>query len=147
MKRMGRTLLLLLHAGAALHVVACSGDLRVELVNKSGSACVVEISQDKPLEISGGATGAFSYISASARGLTIRSNTTCWEYTMPAEFASSHDRQFVRPEGFVGRVARMSLDGNGLIRILAPEADSTTVNATQPVGFPARPTECTRNLR
>jgi len=63
---------------------------------------------------------------------------------MPVEFASSHNREFVRPDGLLGRVARMSLDEKGVIRLLVPDEESIELNAKQPGGFPASPTACTQ---
>lgn len=125
-----------------MYMTACSGKLRVELVNSGGSALVIEIEREKAVRIPSGETGGFFYIPAAARGLTLRGDSICRKYDLPMEFASTHDREFVRPEGVIGRVARMRPATDGMLQLLDPEENSTTVNERQPVGFPVGPTNC-----
>lgn len=140
MMRSGRAGWLVLSCGMLVHLAACSTSLRVELANRSGNAVVLDVTGATPVAIQPEGTGSFTYSSVAI--LTIRAGTACWAYRMPRELASSHDRHFVRPEGFMGRVARMELGKNGSVHLLTPEENSTRVSPKQPRGFPVRPDAC-----
>lgn len=137
-----RCALLLLSFGLAAHTVGCSGPLHVEFVNASGTVCTVVVGNEVPRTVRPGGTTEFEYGPAVFDGLSIHANEECHSYELPAELARSYDRRFVRPAGFMGRVARMQVDGEGLIQLLTPEEESTALNEDQPTGFPVTPVAC-----
>ena len=126
----------------ALLFLSCSRVMTIELLNSTGVPVSIDAQGAPLLGLPAGREVQVSY--SSNRPLRVSRGGDCWMLSLPREFASSHDLEFVRPEGFMGRVARMKLRADGSLALLRPAAQSTELSPRQPPGFPVSPAACER---